>query len=72
MADSKLLHLFEAEKTIPSVNVPPRDIPSVLATTGKPQLVLWFKHFAKQKVVVSEDFNANSVHHTLLTFDHIC
>jgi len=45
---------------------------SVLAATGKPQLVLCFTHFTKEQVLISEHFNVDSVYHKLLTLDQSC
>ena len=45
---------------------------SVLSAMGKPQLVLLFQHFAKKQLLLSEDFNADSVYCKSLILEQIC
>jgi len=45
---------------------------SVLAATGKPQLVLCFKNCTKEHMLVNADFNVDSVYRKLLILDQIC
>ena len=55
-----LCYFFEAKQTTHY------SAASVLAATGNTyKLVLCFKHFVKEQVPVSEDFNIDSVHMTL-------
>jgi len=38
----------------------------------KHQLVLCFIYFAKEHLLIGEDFNVEPVYRKLLMFDHIC